>query len=104
MLRFFTSLPPTESLKCRNIPSSAACPRAARRGPSSLIRSAPPRVLHVFTVSPCVSEPRSLRAPDALEATEAPAFLQTGADAGQLLSEGAGQPGEKSLHLAGVNL
>lgn len=51
-----------------------------------------------------LSRGNSLRALDALEAAEVPAFLQTGADAGQLLSEGARQPGEKSLHLAGVDL
>lgn len=45
-----------------------------------------------------------LGALDALEAAEVPAFLQACADAGQLLSEGAGQPGEESLHLGGVNL
>lgn len=47
---------------------------------------------------------RDLCALDALEAAEVPAFLQAGSDAGQLLSEGAGQPGEESLHLGGVNL
>lgn len=45
-----------------------------------------------------------LRALDALEAAEVPAFLQARSDAGQLLSEGAGQPGKESLHLGGVNL
>lgn len=47
---------------------------------------------------------RGLRAPDALEAAEVPAFLQARADAGQLLPEGAGKPGKESLHLGGVNL
>lgn len=47
---------------------------------------------------------RDLCALDALEAAEVPAFLQAGSDAGQLLSEGAGQPGEQSLHLGRVNL
>lgn len=41
---------------------------------------------------------------DALEAAEVPAFLQTGPDAAHFLSEGAGQPSEKSLHLPGVDL
>lgn len=45
-----------------------------------------------------------LRALDALEAAEVPAFLQARSDARQLLSEGAGQPGKESLHLGGVNL
>lgn len=45
-----------------------------------------------------------LRALDALEAAEVPAFLQARSHAGQLLSEGAGQPGKESLHLGGVNL
>lgn len=47
---------------------------------------------------------QSLCALDALEAAEVPAFLQTGSDAGQLLSERAGQPRKESLHLAGVDL
>lgn len=47
---------------------------------------------------------RVLCALDALEAAEVPAFLQAGAHAGHFLSEGAGQPREKSLHLAGVDL
>lgn len=47
---------------------------------------------------------RVLCALDALEAAEVPAFLQAGAHTGHFLSEGAGQPREKSLHLAGVDL
>lgn len=46
----------------------------------------------------------NLRALDALEAAEVPAFLQASSDASQLLSESAGQPGKESLHLGRVNL
>lgn len=76
-------------------------------------------VFHVATVPappPCrlvrlssLPRPRSvtgrvLCALDALEAAEVPAFLQARAHAGHFLSEGAGQPREKSLHLTGVDL
>lgn len=76
-------------------------------------------VFHVATVPappPCrlvrlssLLRPRSvtgtvLCALDALEAAEVPAFLQARAHAGHFLSEGAGQPREKSLHLTGVDL
>lgn len=47
---------------------------------------------------------RVLCALDALEAAEVPAFLQARTHAGHFLSEGAGQPREKSLHLTGVDL
>lgn len=62
----------------------------------SVCLSPPPRPRSVYELSLC--------ALDALEAAEVPAFLQTGSDASQLLSEGAGQPGEESLHLTGVDL
>ena len=45
-----------------------------------------------------------VRHADALEAAELPAFLQAGAHAAQLLSEGAGQPSQQGLHLRGADL
>lgn len=66
------------------------------------------RCLSVHVSSACPSsvdrQAESLCALDALEATEVPAFLQTGPHAAHFLPEGAGQPREKSLHLAGVDL
>lgn len=63
----------------------------------------------MFECSPCVCVAsstcrQSLCALDSLEAAEVPAFLKTGSDTSQLLSEGAGQPRKKSLHLTGVDL
>lgn len=66
--------------------------------------SALPRLPGVPLPHPRGVSQRCLCALDALEATEVPAFLQTGSHSSQLLSEGAGQPRKKSLHLAGVYL
>lgn len=71
----------------------------------SRLRAAP--VLPRLPVVSSASQKRhrqSLCALDALEAAEVPAFLQTRTDTSQLLSEGAGQPRKKRLHLTGVNL
>lgn len=66
-------------------------------------------LLPVVSSTLSLPRPRSVReqrlsALDALEAAEVPAFLQTGSDTSQLLFEGAGQPREQRLHLAGVDL
>lgn len=95
---------------------SLLCPCAARYNPPPLISvgfirfPSHPHSVPVSSCLPVISGTsqkrleRSLCAFDALEAAEVPAFLQTRSDTGQLLSEGAGQPREKRLHLAGVNL
>lgn len=120
---FYIAVTYTMSLKrsC-NTPSeprsvlSLLCPCAVRYNPPTLIFVGfIPFPSHLFSVSalsrlPVICAPSqkchkpSLCALDALEAAEVPAFLQTCSDARQLLSEGAGQPRQKSLHLAGVNL
>lgn len=123
MLCFCVSATYTESLKCScNIPSelrfvlSLLCPCAGRYNPLTLIFVGfilfPSHLHRVSALSrlPVISATsqkclkQSLCAFDALEAAEVPAFLQTCSDTGQLLSEGAGQPRKKRLHLAGVNL
>ena len=96
---------------------SLLCPCAVRYSPLCLIFVGFILLLsHVYSVPaalpcrPVVSSmsqkchQQSLCAFDALEAAEVPAFFQTGSNTGQFLSEGAGQPRKKSLHLARVNL